>query len=37
MSGVSKIAISESAETLKSLLKKQKTALNYAKIPTLYL
>ncbi|PSO92901.1 MAG: hypothetical protein BRC48_13360 [Cyanobacteria bacterium QS_9_48_30] len=37
MSGVLKIAISESAETLKSLLKKQKTALNYAKIPTLYL
>jgi hypothetical protein len=37
MSGVSKITITESAETLKSLMKRQKTALNYAKLQTLYL
>ena len=29
--------IAESADTLKSLMKKQKTALNYAKVQTLYL
>lgn len=37
MSGVSRIEISESVETLKSLMKQQKTALNYAKVPSLYL
>jgi hypothetical protein len=37
MSGVSKIAIAESVESLKSLMKKQKTALSYAKIQALYL
>ncbi|NBD14710.1 MAG: hypothetical protein GVY04_00780 [Cyanobacteria bacterium] len=37
MSGRPKIEITESAEELKSLLKKQKTALNYAKIQALYL
>ena len=37
MSGVSKIAIAESALDLKSLMKKQKNALSYAKIQALYL
>jgi len=37
MSGRPKIEITESAEELKSLLKKQKTALNYAKLQALYL
>lgn len=37
MSGVSKIAIVESVEMLKSLMKQQKTALNYAKVQALYL
>jgi len=37
MPGVPKIAIAESQETLKSLMKKQKTALNYAKVQALYL
>ena len=37
MSGVSKIAIAESALDLKSLMKKQKNALSYAKVQALYL
>jgi transposase len=37
MSGVSKIAIAESASSLKSLMKKQKKALSHAKIQALYL
>ena len=37
MSGVTKVEIIESVETLKSLMKKQKTALNYAKVQSLYL
>lgn len=37
MSGVSKIAIAESVEQLKILMKQQKTGLGYAKIQTLYL
>lgn len=37
MSGVPKIEIAESVETLKSLMKQQKTALNHAKVQTLYL
>ena len=37
MSGVSKIAIAESAENLKTLMKKQKSALRYAKVQALYL
>ena len=37
MSGVPKIEIAESVETLKSLMKKQKTALNHAKVQSLYL
>lgn len=37
MSGVSKIAIAESSESLKTLMKKQKTALSYAKVQALYL
>lgn len=37
MTGVPKIEISESAETLKDVLKKQKTALNFAKVQALYL
>ena len=37
MSGVPKIQIAESVETLKSLMKKQKTALNHAKVQSLYL
>ncbi len=37
MSGVSKIAIAESVEQLKSLMKQQKTGLEYAKGQTLYL
>ena len=37
MPGISKIVIAESAESLKSLMKKQKTALSYAKIQALYL
>jgi hypothetical protein len=32
MSGVPKVEIAESVETLKSLMKQQKTALNYAKV-----
>ena len=32
MSGVPKIEITETVETLKSLMKKQKTALNHAKV-----
>ena len=37
MSGVPKIAIAESVERLKSLMKQQKTVLNYAKVQSLYL
>ena len=37
MTGVSKIAIAESASSLKSLMKKQKKALSHAKIQALYL
>ncbi|MDJ0649277.1 MAG: hypothetical protein QNJ60_11285 [Xenococcaceae cyanobacterium MO_188.B19] len=37
MSGRPRIEITESAETLKSLMKKQKTALNHAKVQSLYL
>jgi hypothetical protein len=37
MSGVSKVKITESVETLKSLMKQQKTALNHAKVQSLYL
>jgi transposase len=37
MSGVSKIAIAETASSLKSLMKKQKNALSYAKVQALYL
>jgi transposase len=37
MSGVPKVEIAESVETLKSLMKQQKTALNYAKVQSLYL
>ena len=37
MSRVSKIEIRESAETLKKLIKKQKSGLNYAKLQVLYL
>jgi transposase len=37
MSGVPKIEITESVETLKSLMKRQKTALNHAKVQSLYL
>ena len=37
MSGVPKIEISESVEELKSLMKKQKTGLGYAKVQSLYL
>jgi transposase len=37
MSGTTKIKIVESEETLRALLKQQKTALNYAKIQALYL
>lgn len=35
MSGVPKVEITESVETLKSLMKQQKTALNHAKIQSL--
>jgi transposase len=37
MSGTTKTKIVESEETLRALLKQQKTALNYAKIQALYL
>jgi transposase len=37
MSGVPKIQISESLETLQNLMKEQKTSLNYAKVQALYL
>ena len=37
MTGVTKVEITESVETLKSLMKQQKTALNYAKVQGLYL
>lgn len=37
MSGIPKIEIIESVETLKSLMKKQKTGLAYAKVQALYL
>jgi transposase len=37
MSGIPKIEIAESVETLKSLMKQQKTALNHAKVQSLYL
>ena len=37
MAGVPKIAIGESVESLKELMKAQKTALNYAKVQALYL
>ncbi|MGL4882592.1 MAG: IS630 family transposase [Waterburya sp.] len=37
MSGVPKIEIIESTETLKSLMKQQKAALNHAKVQSLYL
>ncbi len=37
MSGVAKLEIAESVETLKSLMKQQKTALNHAKVQSLYL
>ncbi|BAZ44901.1 transposase [Chondrocystis sp. NIES-4102] len=36
MSGVPKIAIFESVEELKLLMKKQKTGLGYAKVQALY-
>ena len=37
MSGITKIEIAESAESLKTLMRKQKTALSYAKVQALYL
>ena len=37
MSGVPKVEINESVETVKSLMKQQKTALNHAKVQSLYL
>ena len=37
MSEATKVEIIESVETLKSLTKKQKIALNYAKVQSLYL
>ena len=37
MSGVPKIEITESVEDLKSLMKKPKTGLGYAKVQSLYL
>ena len=37
MLGVSQVAIAESAESLKALMKKQKAALNFAKVQALYL
>lgn len=37
MSGISKIEVIESADTLKNLMKQQKTALNFAKVQALYL
>lgn len=37
MSGVPKIEIAESAETLQKLMKQQKTGLNFAKVQALYL
>ncbi len=37
MSGVPQIEIVESVETLKDLMNKQKTSLNYAKVQALYL
>ena len=36
MSGVPNIKITESVEQLKSLMKQQKTPLNYAKVQALY-
>jgi hypothetical protein len=36
MLGVPKIEIAESVETLKSLMKQQKTVLNHAKVQSLY-
>jgi transposase len=37
MSGVPKIEVTESAETLRELMKKQKSGLGYAKVQSLYL
>ena len=37
MSGVSKVAIAESAESLKTVMKRQKSALSYVKVQALYL
>lgn len=37
MSGVSKVEIAESSETLRELMKKQKESLLYAKVQALYL
>jgi transposase len=37
MTGVSQITVAESAENLRTLMKKQKTALSYAKLQALYL
>jgi hypothetical protein len=37
MTGVSQITVAESAENLRALMKKQKTALSYAKLQALYL
>lgn len=37
MTGVSKIAVAESAESLRALMKKQKIVLSYAKLQALYL
>jgi transposase len=37
MSGVPKVEIAESVETLKSLMRQQKAALNHAKVQSLYL
>ena len=37
MSGVSKIALAESAKNLKTVIKRQRSALSYAKVQALYL
>jgi DNA-binding transcriptional ArsR family regulator len=37
MSGVTKVQIVESVETLRDLMSQQKTGLNYAKVQSLYL
>ena len=36
MSGVSKIALAESAKNLKTVMKRQRSALSYAKVQALY-